>query len=116
MIAVSLLAGQEYFIPTWSLPGTHDPIERFCNIHTVVGLSLVRWNSGRLSDGILWTADVSQVAFLAVILDAIGLVAFSLTHNFFLLILTGILGRSMLPDDRRADLEQGTLFRMRTGV
>jgi MFS family permease len=94
MIAVSLFGlGQNIFFPYLVVYLEHTVQLSAMEYSILVGLAI-------LIGGILAAYPIGilvdrwgryQVAFLAVILEGIGLVAFSLTHNFVLLLITGIL-------------------------
>ena len=94
MIAVSLFGlGQNIFFPYLVVYLEHTVQLGALQYSILVGVAI-------LVGGILAAYPIGilvdkwgryQVAFLAVILEGIGLVAFSLTNNFYLLILTGIL-------------------------
>jgi MFS family permease len=94
MIAVSLFGlGQNIFFPYLVVYLEHTVQLGALQYSILVGLAI-------LIGGILAAYPIGilvdkwgryQVAFLAVILEGIGLVAFSLTNNFYLLLLTGIL-------------------------
>lgn len=94
MIAVSLFGlGQNVFFPYLIVYLEHTVQLGAMQYSILVGLAI-------LIGGILAAYPIGilvdrwgrfPVAFLAVILESIGLVAFSLTHNYVLLLLTGIL-------------------------
>ena len=103
MIAVSLFGlGQNIFFPYLVVYLEHTvqlgalQYSILVGVAILVGGILAAYPIGMLVDK--WGRY--QVAFLAVILEGIGLVAFSLTNNFYLLILTGIL---WLAPERRLD-------------
>ena len=94
MVAVSLFGlGQNIFFPYLVVYLEHTvqlgalQYSMLVGVAILVGGILAAYPIGILVDK--WGRY--QVAFLAVILEAIGLVAFSLTNNFYFLLLTGIL-------------------------